>query len=407
MTTRREKVLVLTSCIGGGHVFRDLAIGRELEKLLPDHDIVFASGGAAYKMLAAEGVEVEELAGMSFPAHLGTASFFMLYMHVLWSELKQFFDLRRLIAEHKPSLVVIDEYFFLADYCLWKGLPVVFMCDFVGVPQLPFFRSPPRALLERFFDWWIAKHLPRRVHEWIFIGDEKHIPTQSWRDRARARGIHFVEPITKVQYTQPPPREKARAEFGLGDDERVVTVAVGCTEVGRYLLDAANDAATSLRKSYPALRMELVCGMSIPPDELAAKANEGVRVHGYLRNLETLFAASDAAAVQCGLTTSTECLMIGVPTMVVPLANHWEQENTARYLEEMHGWDRISADAITADKLAAGVTRLLERKRQTDSPFEGTGHVKAAQLIRDAYDRVRERSTGKAPLPAAAEITGS
>jgi UDP-N-acetylglucosamine:LPS N-acetylglucosamine transferase len=387
--TTRKKILVLTSCIGGGHVFRDLAIGKELEKLLPDHDIVFASGGAAYKMLAAEGVQVEELAGMSFPAHLGTASFFMLYIHVLWSELKQFFDLRRLVAKHQPSLVVLDEYFFLADYCLAKGIPTVFMSDFVGVPQLPFFKNPARALLERFFDWWAASYLPRRVHGWIFIGDEKHIPTQAWRDRARARGIKFVEPITKVQYTKAPTREEARAEFGFAEGEHVVTVAVGCTEVGRYLLDAANDAATSLRKSFPALRMELVCGMSIPHEELAARANEGVRVHGYLRNLERLFAASDAAAVQCGLTTSTECLMIGVPTMVVPLANHWEQENTARYLHEMHGWDRISADKITADKLASGVTQLLERDRRAEMPFEGDGHVKAAKLIVDAYERAR------------------
>jgi hypothetical protein len=71
--------------------------------------------------------------------------------------------------------------------------------------------------------------------------------------------------------------QEPRAEFGIADDERVVTVAVGCTDVGRYLLEAANDASTSLRKSFPSLRIELVCGMSIPPEELAANAHEGVR----------------------------------------------------------------------------------------------------------------------------------
>jgi UDP-N-acetylglucosamine:LPS N-acetylglucosamine transferase len=383
----KETILILTSCIGGGHVFRDLAIGKELKRLHPEHDIVFASGGAAYKMLAAEGGTVEEIAGMSFPAHLGTASFFRLYMEVLWSEWKQFFDLRRLIAKHKPALVVLDEYFFLADYCIAKGIPVVFMSDFVGVPQLPFFQSPARALLEKFFDWWIARWLPRRVDEWVFIGDSRHIPTQEWRDRAQAEGIAFVEPITKVQYTSPPSRDEARAKLGIARDAKVVTVAVGCTEVGGYLLDAANQAAAILREKTPDLQLEIVCGMSIPPDELAAKAGPGVRVHGYVRNFEEFLSASDAAVVQCGLTTTTECLMVGVPTIVVPLANHWEQANTARFLKEIGACESIQATEITPERLADAIAGLIQEGRSAQATYRGDGHVRAAQVIHDVLGR--------------------
>jgi UDP-N-acetylglucosamine:LPS N-acetylglucosamine transferase len=397
----KQTILILTSCIGGGHVFRDLAIGRELERILPPgHDVVFASGGAAYKMLAAEGVQVEEIAGMSFPAHLGTASFLRLYFEVLWSELKQFFDLRRLVEKHRPSLVVLDEYFFLADYCIAKGIPVVFMSDFVGLPQLPLHKNPVRALLEKFFDWWLAHWLPKRVDEWVFIGDARHIPTQAWRDRARDQGMMFVEPITKVQYTKPPARDEARKKLGFAPDAKVVTVAVGCTEVGGYLLDAANAASVMLRDTFPNLQIELVCGMSIPAEELAAKAGPGVRVHGYVRNFEELLSASDAAVVQCGLTTTTECLMVGVPTLVVPLANHWEQQNTARFLKEIGACESIPADTITAHALADGITGLLREgphvsvgTRQAGSApqatYRGDGHVRAAQVLSDVLGRRR------------------
>ncbi len=379
MTTR---VLILTSCVGGGHVFRDLAIARELAcNLPPDHEIVFASGGAAYEMLAAEGVHVEEIAGMPFPAHLGTAGFFRLYLAVLWSELKQLFDLRRLVAKYRPKLVILDEYFFLTDYCRAKGIPVVFMSDFAGVPQLPFFRNPVRASLEKFFDWWLAKWLPRRTNEWIFIGDPRHIPTQQWRDRARERGIRIVEPITKLQYTKAPARDAARNKLGFADDEKVVTIAVGCTDAGRYLLEAANDVSARLRERFPTLRMELVCGMSIDPTELARRAGPGVHVRGYVRNFEELLAASDAAVVQCGLTTATECLMIGVPMIVVPLANHWEQQNTARYVEEVSPFESIPADALTPQRLAEGLEKLLESAPRAGVVYRGDGHVRAAKLI--------------------------
>jgi UDP-N-acetylglucosamine:LPS N-acetylglucosamine transferase len=379
---RNETILILTSCIGGGHVFRDLAIGEALQRQLPPrHEIVFASGGAAYQMLAAEGVRVEEITGMKFPAHLGTANFLKLYFCVLWSELLQLFDLRRLIKKYEPKLIVLDEYFFLADYCRWLGIPVVFMTDFVGVPQVSLLRNPLRAALEIFFDWWVAWWLPRRAARYIFIGDPQHIPTEAWRERAVRRGIDIVEPITKVQYKAAPARQEARRRLGVSDAEKLVTIAVGCSEVGGYLLEAANRAALTLSDRFPGLRVELVCGMSIDPAAIAEQPAPGVRVHGYVRNLEELFAASDAAAVQCGLTTVTECLMLGVPTVVVPLANHWEQANTARYLREVAGIESLPADTLGAEGLAAAIARLLEQETPPAVTFRGDGHVEAARLI--------------------------
>lgn len=379
------KILIMTSVVGGGHVFRDIAIAKELKKLLPEnYEIIFASGGNAYAMIQDEGLKVEKITGLNFPAHQGTASFLKLYLAILWSELLQLFDLRRLIKKHQPALVILDEFFFIADYCRLHRIPVVFMCDFVGVPQLRFFHNPLRATIEKFFDWYLASYLPRRVNRWIYIGDTQLIPHEDWRARTKTRGIVTVEPITKVQHTPPPTKDEARKKLGFTENERVVTVAVGCSGVGEYLLETANAAALLLHNHVPGLRIELICGNGIDPKRILG--NQKVRLHGYTRDIEVFFAASDAVIVQCGLTTTTECLMIGVPMIVVPLADHWEQSNTARYLYEKAGVRKIDAEYVSPEVLSDAILQLLNHSSQSVSPFRGDGHIVAAQAIADVLD---------------------
>jgi UDP-N-acetylglucosamine:LPS N-acetylglucosamine transferase len=161
----------------------------------------------------------------------------------------------------------------------------------------------------------------------------------------------------------------------------VVTVTVGCTGAGEYLLKAANDAMPLLMNKVPGLRMELVCGKGIDSGALRRTAGPGVHVHDYVRNLQEYFAASDAAILQCGLTSTTECLMLGVPIAVVPLANHWEQANTARYVSEKFGVKRIEADQATAEVLTDTMLELLNNPSQPQSPFRGDGHIAAARTI--------------------------
>ena len=375
-------ILILTSGVGGGHVFRDLAIAQELKKILPSrYEIIFASGGNAYEMLREEGVQVEKISELDMPVNLGTANFFKFYFLMLWSEFLQIFDLRRLIKKHRPALVILDEYFFLTDYCRLRGIPAVFMCDFVGLPHYPFFSNPLRSLMERFFDVFLTHWLARRANRWIFTGDIDHIPRDDWRVRAQKLGIITVEPITKLQYTPSPTRDEARKKLGFGGYERVVTVTVGCTGAGEYLLKAANEAMPLLMNKVPGLRMELICGKGIDSGPLRRTANLGVHVHDYVRNFQEFVVASDAAVVQSGLTSTIECLMMGVPMVVVPLANHWEQANTARYVSEKFGVKKIVADQVTAEVLADALPGILDQPSRPKSPFRGNGHIAAARAI--------------------------
>jgi UDP-N-acetylglucosamine:LPS N-acetylglucosamine transferase len=73
--------------------------------------------------------------------------------------------------------------------------------------------------------------------------------------------------------------------------------------------------------------------------------------------------------------------MLGVPIVVVPLANHWEQANTARYVSEKFGVKRIEADQATKEILADAILELLNHPSQHKSRFRGDGHIAAARTI--------------------------
>ncbi len=376
------KILIMTSVFGGGHVFRDVAIAEELKKALPsDFEIIFASGGNAYEMLKAEGLQVEEIPGMNIPAHMGKVHFFRCYLAALWSEFLQVFYLRNMIKKYHPCLIVLDEYFFLTDYCRFRKVPVVFICDFLGIPQYSILRNPLRSLMEKLFDWLIINWQARRTERWIFTGDIDQVPREDWRKRAHDLGIVMVEPITKLQYTSLPEQKDARRNLGFNENEKVITVAVGCAGVGEYLLNAANAAASLLSDRVSDLRIELICGKGIDSDPLRRIAGPGVRIHDYVRNFQEFIAASDAAVIQSGFTTTVEYLMAGVPIVVVPLANHWEQATTARYVAKKFDVKTIDALQVSPEVLAEAMLELLSQSRREKSPFRGDGHILAARAI--------------------------
>jgi len=73
--------------------------------------------------------------------------------------------------------------------------------------------------------------------------------------------------------------------------------------------------------------------------------------------------------------------MLGIPIAVVPLANHWEQANTARYVSEKFGVKSIEAPQATAEALADAIRGLLKQTTRLQSPFRGDGHIEAASAI--------------------------
>jgi glycosyltransferase A (GT-A) superfamily protein (DUF2064 family) len=71
----------------------------------------------------------------------------------------------------------------------------------------------------------------------------------------------------------------------------------------------------------------------------------------------------------------------GIPIVVAPLANHWEQANTARYVSKKFSVRSIDAVQVTAEILAAAVQDVLHQPAKHGLPFRGDGHIIAAREI--------------------------
>ena len=67
--------------------------------------------------------------------------------------------------------------------------------------------------------------------------------------------------------------------------------------------------------------------------------------------------------------------------VIVPLSNHWEQANTARYASEKFGVRKIDAKEVTAELLANALLELLNKPTRLKSQFRGDSHITAARAI--------------------------
>jgi predicted glycosyltransferase len=107
----------------------------------------------------------------------------------------------------------------------------------------------------------------------------------------------------------------------------------------------------------------------------------GVEVRGYVPDLDRHLAASDAAIVQGGLTTTMELVAAGRPFLSFPLRRHFEQRTHVRHRLERHGHlQSLEFGALDADGLAAALADAIAAP-PSYLPVPSDGAARAAALI--------------------------
>lgn len=174
--------------------------------------------------------------------------------------------------------------------------------------------------------------------------------------------------------------DRAQVRAALGYDERpLIVCAVGGTAVGADLLNLCAAAHAHIRQRVPDVRMILVCGPRVNPDEIAAPP--GVEVRGYVPDLHEHYAAADLAIVQGGGTTTLELTALRRPFIYFPLEGHCEQEvAVAARLARHRAGERLRCSETTPEALAAAAVRLLGCRPDWPAiPIDGA--QRAAELI--------------------------
>jgi pimeloyl-ACP methyl ester carboxylesterase/predicted glycosyltransferase len=396
----QRRVLWLSSPIGLGHIQRDLAIARRLRERHPGVTVDFLAANPADRVVEHWGERLHPATRLlqNESAHFeGWAADHELHaFNALWDMdeimTANFMTFADVVEREQYDLWIGDEGWDL-DYYLHenpelKRAPYVFLTDFIGV--LPM--RDDRTSTE-FVRCWEKnaenidhlRHHPDVRDLSIMVGEEGDVldrefgpdlpNMRAWaREHFRFSGYTFHFDPSAFR-----DRQALRRELGYREDERVILVSVGGTQVGRNLLRKCARAFEQVASEIPDTRLILVAGPRL--GEVDHATSSRIDVRSFVPDLFRHHAAVDLAIVQGGLTTTMELAALRTPFIYFPLRNHFEQQiHVARRLDRLGAGTRLHYDRTTPEALGAAILDHLGKPvHSAPVPLDGTD--RAARMI--------------------------
>jgi pimeloyl-ACP methyl ester carboxylesterase/predicted glycosyltransferase len=397
--SRGKRALYVCSPIGLGHARRDVAIARELRRLVPDLEIDWLAQHPVTRVLAEENERIHpasaELANESHHIESESAE----------HDLHAFQAIRRMDEILCANFMVFDDLVSEEHYDLWiadegweidyylhenpdrKRAAYVWLTDFVGWLPMPD-GEDREAFVTADYNAEMIEHIarfPRVRDRALFVGNQDDVVPDSFgtdlpliRDWTEQ---HFEFPgyVSGFDPGEFADRERLRAELGYGPGERVCIVTVGGSGVGEALLRRVISAVPEARKLVPDLRVIVVAGPRIDPASLPQV--EGLELRAYVHQLYKHFAACDLAIVQGGLTTSMELTANRRPFLYFPLRHHFEQNfHVCHRLERYRAGRRMDFETDGPAEIATAIAEEIGREVDY-TPVETDGAARAASRI--------------------------
>ena len=346
-----KRISFFTSPIGLGHAARDAAIAAHLKE-----DVSFTTGGGAARLLADAGesildeyrpprFEVDDRGRLRNPARW------------LWRYYRYYKDCEKIasqvIARENPDAVVSDEDFASVAVAQEMGISTILITDIL---QTHFTAGWPGTTIER--------KMNRSMREMMRKCDAVIMPEAGHN----TGNIFRVGPITRR-----PNRTREEIRRACGFEKRTVLVSVGGTDAGTFLIDRVLDAMAAIDCGGSGnTETVIVSGPSIAGTPAVGTRGRNARVMGYVYNLHEMIQAADVLVSLAGRSTMDEAEAAGTPSVFIPIAGHFEQEENAA---------RCGFSAADADRLAEIIRAKLDEPR-APPPAAGRGAEEAAMLIR-------------------------
>jgi pimeloyl-ACP methyl ester carboxylesterase/predicted glycosyltransferase len=398
---RPRRALYVSSPIGLGHAWRDVAIARELRALHPDLEIDWLAQDPVTRVLQSSGERIHpasaQLANES--RHIAAESReHELNVFQAWRRLDEilmanFMVFRDVVRDEPYDLWIGDEAWEL-DYYLHenpelKTTPYAFLTDFVGWLPMPEGGADEARLTADYNAEMIEQiaRFPRVRDRAIFVGGPEDVVPRGFGEGLPEIRPWVADHFDFSGYVLAPDaapavdRDALRAELGYRPDEVVCLVTVGGSGVGSGLLRRVIDAYPQARARVPGLRMIVVCGPRIDPDTLPS--HDGLELVTYVDRLSRHLAACDVAVTQGGLTTCMELAAAKTPFVYFPLARHFEQNLHVRHRLERYGAGHaMDLATATPETIAGAIATALDDGAST-ADVERDGAARAAVLISD------------------------
>ncbi len=395
---RSKRALLISSPIGLGHAWRDVAIARELRGIMPELEIDWLAQDPVTRVLEACGERIHpasrllanESSHIAAESHGHELNVFEAWRRMDEILLANFMVFHDVVRDQPYDLLIGDEAWEL-DYYLHenpelKTAPFCFLTDFVGWLPMPEGGEREAKLTADYNAEMIEQiaRFPRIRDKAIFVGNPADIVPHSFGD-----GLPDIRPWVEEHFefsgyalapdAAPTDRESLRAELGFGPNEAVCVVTVGGSGVGASLLRRTIDALPHAQQRVPDLRMIAVCGPRIDPASLPA--HDRLEVLPYVNRLSRHLAACDVAVVQGGLTTCMELAAAKRPFIYFPLHRHFEQNVHVRHrLERYRAGQAMAYDTATPESIGSTIADALHAHIET-ADVERDGAARAANLI--------------------------
>jgi pimeloyl-ACP methyl ester carboxylesterase/predicted glycosyltransferase len=396
---RGKRALLVSSPIGLGHAWRDVAIARELRRQVPGLEIEWLAQPPLTTMLAACGEKVHPASAYLAPesAHVDAEArehelhaFQMIRRmdEILCANFMVFHDV---VAQERYDVWIADEGWeidhFLHEEPDLKTSPYVWMADFCGFVPMPSGGEREQFLVSD-YNAEMIEHVDGRPglrDLSIFIGDPADVvqgdfgpglpSIRGWTE-AHYRFSGYVLPFDPATLRD---RIALRRELGYHPDAPLIVASVGGSAVGADLLRRIAAAFAVLRSDMPDAELLMACGPRIDPSEFAGLP--GVKAAGYVHELSRTLACCDLAVVQGGLSTTMELVANRRPFIYIPLRNHFEQNfHVAHRLRRYGAPPPTDYDTATPGRLALQMKERL-RGKVTYAPVEAGGAARAAGMI--------------------------
>ncbi len=398
--SRPKRALYISSPIGLGHAQRDVAIARELRKLVPGLQIDWLAQHPVTKVLEGNGERIhpasKQLASES--GHIESESAeHDLHCFQAWRRMDEilvanFMLFHDVIQDDQYDLWIGDEAWEL-DYYLHenpeqKRAAYVWLTDFVGWLPMPD-GGEREALLTADYNAEMIEHIarfPRVRDRALFVGTPDDIVADRF-----GPGLPLIREWTEEHYdftggyitgfdpAQFADRERLRHELGYRPGEKVCIVTVGGSGVGAPLLRRVVASFPAAKRLVPELRMIVVAGPRIDPASFAEAG--GLEVRGYVQDLYRHLAACDLAVVQGGLTTSMELTANQKPFLYFPLRHHFEQNFHVRHrLDRYRSGRCMDFDGVTPEIIAGAIAEEIGREARYREIEPGCTERAAARI---------------------------
>ncbi|HEY1456622.1 MAG TPA: alpha/beta fold hydrolase [Candidatus Dormibacteraeota bacterium] len=416
------RALLVSSPIGLGHAWRDVAVARELRRAVPGLRVEWLAQPPlttllekcgeivhpASAELAAEALHVDAESG---DHELHAFNMLRRMDEILCANFMVFHDV---VTREHFDVWIGDEAWevdhFLHENPELKTTPYVWMSDFVGYLPMPS-GGEREAYLTADYNAEMIEHVERNPglrDLSIFIGNPDDVVAGNFGPGLPSIRTWTEERFAFAGYVIPfDPRGLAdaaslRRELGYDPARPLIVASAGGSAVGVHLLHRIVEAFRLLRADEPEAELLLVCGPRIDPREFPAL--DGLKVTGYVHDLSRTLACCDLAVVQGGLSTTMELVATRRPFIYVPLRQHFEQNfHVAHRLRNYGAPPPTPYEDATPERLAAEMRHRLGAKVDY-RPVETDGARRAAELIAplliDHGNQARaKRRVGAASLP--------